>query len=94
MSMPSLLFLVTDQANRVIYHCHSITELFRLRSSFDVPADAKLFRYVNTVKYDDAYFRWDKDTTQWVYGGPIGFGLCKFDDLKAANEILMRMKKK
>ena len=83
-----ILFLVSS-GDEVLYYCHSLLELFRLRKIYNPPTDATLYRYAKAIPATDAYFQWDKDKQWWVKSvDGIGFGITSFKALEINYRIL------
>lgn len=63
--MPDVLFLIVD-AGRVLYHCHDLIELFRLKGIYKPSDEAEVCRYLKTNKINDRQFWWNAESRQWV----------------------------
>jgi hypothetical protein len=90
-TMPDVLFVIINSESKAVYHCHSILELFRLRTIFNTPSDAKLYRFVKNIVYSDIYLKWNKGNLCWELSDRpqgIGFGLTTFESLIPAYRIL------
>jgi hypothetical protein len=76
--MPPILFIITSPSGEVIYHCHDLLELFRLRGVYNPSHDAEVYRYVDTKVsvQTDKYFQWDRAKRIWlVSDASIGTGI-------------------
>ena len=86
-----LLFIVTND-NKVLYYCHSLMELFRLRKVYNPPSEAKVYRYIDKVSVQiDSYFMWDKITMWWLVSDKhtgIGFNETSFEIYEPAYKML------
>jgi hypothetical protein len=93
--VPPILFIITTQPNdRVVYHCHNLLELFRLREVYQPDLHAEVYRYVDTKVsvQTDKYFQWDKDKLIWVAGSEVGFQRITYASLEPIYNVLRQMK--
>ena len=97
--MPDVLFIVTDDNNKIIYHCHTILELFRLRDVYKVDT-CRVYRYLKCKPTKTGtFFKWTKATLDWsestdsIDKGRVCFELISYEDLEASYNIIRRFQK-
>ncbi len=93
-----LLFIVVDsrRESEVLYYCHNILELFRLKEVFvELLSPVEVYRYSVSGNYTpDKHFNWDEDTLKWepsTNGTGVGFEKITYESLEMNWTIVKNM---
>ena len=94
--MPDLLFIVADEKDYPVYHCHNLLELFRLRGKYQ--HTDRLYRYIKGQKVDGGvYFQWNKIVMCWIPCTIKKDGYCfqriTFEELEKNYQFILKLKK-